>query len=76
MRHDLAFWTAALGPGWDTWMGRRKCMIQTKGPGITAFSPARVQTDACKVHGVGAVLGTEVLSQRWDRDVTPEHSAP
>lgn len=71
---ELSFWESTLQTTSNPWLGIRKHMVGTKEVDI---DPSRfdleVYTDASKAHGVGGVLGHEVLSRKWDRDVTDEH---
>lgn len=72
--HDLEFWLEALGPKFDTWMGVKAHMVTCKHLAIAKdlFS-MQLFSDASKSFGVGGVLGSEVLSQKWERNVSGEH---
>ena len=76
---DLSFWEEALGPHYHQWMGVRQQLFKpARGAAICtrAFTPTfdvELFTDASKSYGVGGVLGVDVLSQCWDRDISDEH---
>jgi hypothetical protein len=76
---DLSFWEEALGPRYHQWMGVRQQLFKpARGAAICtrAFTPTfdvELFTDASKSYGVGGVLGADVLSQVWDRDVSADH---
>jgi hypothetical protein len=72
--HDLRFWDSALGDAFPTWMGVMQHMVGKKEVHVdpTNFSTT-LYTDASGGWGVGGIFGHEVMSQRWQRDVSGEH---
>ena len=72
--YDLQFWVDTLQTVDNPWSGIRKHMVGTKEVDI---DPSRfdleVFTDASKTYGVGGILGHDVYSRKWDRNVSEEH---
>jgi hypothetical protein len=71
---DLQFWANTLQTSVNPWSGIRKHMVGTKEVDI---DPSRfdleVFTDASKTYGVGGILGHDVYSRKWERNVSEEH---
>lgn len=71
---ELQFWVDTLQTSVNAWSGIRKHMVGTKEVDI---EPGRfdleVYTDASKTYGVGGILGHEIYSRKWERNVSDEH---
>jgi hypothetical protein len=75
--HDISFWEMALGSHYTTWMGIRQQQVHTVlGTAICSSDTdldIELFSDASKSFGVGGILGTEVLSMPWGKDVSSVH---
>ena len=71
---ELNFWEETLQTTINRWSGLRQEMVGTKEVDVdrTKFD-LEVFTDASKTYGVGGVLGHEIYSCKWSRDVSDEH---
>jgi hypothetical protein len=71
---ELQFWVDALSTETNRWAGIRKHMVGRKEVDIDSSNfNQEVFTDASKTFGVGGILGHEVYSYEWERNVSDEH---
>ena len=72
--NDLQFWHSTLDPAKGAWSGVRKHMVGTRDWQVDPSKfPTHLYTDASKQFGVGGVMGDNVLSLPWDRDMHAIH---
>lgn len=71
---ELDFWGSVLQTESSAWSGIRKHMLGTRELDINpADFNLQLYTDASKTFGAGGIMGSEVYSMAWDREVSDEH---